>query len=515
MADSAICYPQFGVGGTVGAAMRRVRGVVAAVVIAVAVAPVPAPAQVDPTVARMRNTVHNLAAPGPREAGTARESAAFDFVAADLSAIGVGTTRRPVPLPNGRTSANLSASFGDGPVRILFGAHVDTVPSSPGADDNASGVAVLLELARRLRNGTTRVPPGTAVELVWFGAEERLAGRPANDHHFGSRQHAAGLDAFGLLPHWMLSVDMIGYGPTPLAVWFDGADPTAANLLAAAASGAGVHTATSARGDISDHEAFARRGTAAAFLWRPDNPGYHGPGDTVVFDDRLVAGLRSVEAFLAAAGNPLVSARGTVLELYVDLLVRSADVPGAAWHSALLQSGQRSAGDIGGSMLTSSEFAAYVAPLARLYLAALGRLPEHLGLFYWSGVLRSGFPLEGIAGLVSESPEFQARYGSPDNRGFVRVLYRNVLHREPDAGGEQYWVDRLNEGRSRSWLVVAFAESAEHRNATAATLPVAVAYAGLLRREPDAGGLAWWSAQPVTSLVAGLVSSAEYRARFG
>jgi hypothetical protein len=89
------------------------------------------------------------------------------------------------------------------------------------------------------------------------------------------------------------------------------------------------------------------------------------------------------------------------------------------------------------------------------------------------------------------------------------MLYRNVLHREPDSGGEQFWLDRLGEGRPRSWLVVAFAESAEHRSATAATLPVAVAYAGLLRREPDAGGLAWWSTQPVSSLVAGLVSSAE------
>ena len=33
----------------------------------------------------------------------------------------------------------------------VVGAHYDTVPSTPGADDNASAVAVLLELARRLR----------------------------------------------------------------------------------------------------------------------------------------------------------------------------------------------------------------------------------------------------------------------------------------------------------------------------------------------------------------------------
>jgi hypothetical protein len=60
-----------------------------------------------------------------------------------------------------------------------------------------------------------------------------------------------------------------------------------------------------------------------------------------------------------------------------------------------------------------------------------------------------------------------------------------------------------------------FAESAEHRGATAATLPVAVAYAGLLRRAPDAAGLAWWSTQPLGGLVGGILGSSEYRARFG
>jgi hypothetical protein len=94
-------------------------------------------------------------------------------------------------------------------------------------------------------------------------------------------------------------------------------------------------------------------------------------------------------------------------------------------------------------------------------------------------------------------------------------VYRNVLHRDPDPAGEAYWLARLAEGRTRAWLVLAFAESAEHRNATAGALPVAVAYAGLLRRSADPAGLAWWSTQPVGALVAGIVASPEYRARFG
>lgn len=51
---------------------------------------------------------------------------------------------------------------------VLVGAHYDTVPGSPGADDNASGIAVLLELARRV----ARKPPPVPVRLAAFTLEE-------------------------------------------------------------------------------------------------------------------------------------------------------------------------------------------------------------------------------------------------------------------------------------------------------------------------------------------------------
>ena len=58
----------------------------------------------------------------------------------------------------GRTVRNIEAGAGD----IVVGAHYDTVPGSPGADDNASGVAVLIELA------AMKMP----VRLVAFANEE-------------------------------------------------------------------------------------------------------------------------------------------------------------------------------------------------------------------------------------------------------------------------------------------------------------------------------------------------------
>jgi Zn-dependent M28 family amino/carboxypeptidase len=82
---------------------------------------------------------------------------------------------------------------------ILIGAHYDSVPGSPGADDNASGVAVMLELARLLDREPVRRP----VWLVAFDLEE-----------WGMRGSAAlaeELKRTGPRPSWMASLEMLGY----------------------------------------------------------------------------------------------------------------------------------------------------------------------------------------------------------------------------------------------------------------------------------------------------------------
>ena len=82
---------------------------------------------------------------------------------------------------------------------ILVGAHYDTVPGSPGADDNATGVAALLEIARAL----TLAPPRSPIQLVAFDLEEYgLA---------GSRYYAQHLHQQGLSLRLMLSLEMLGY----------------------------------------------------------------------------------------------------------------------------------------------------------------------------------------------------------------------------------------------------------------------------------------------------------------
>ncbi len=82
---------------------------------------------------------------------------------------------------------------------ILIGAHYDAVPDTPGADDNASGVVVLLELARLFAQQPARHP----IRLVAFDLEEYGM--------VGSTHYAHDLRQRGEALRLMLSLEMLGY----------------------------------------------------------------------------------------------------------------------------------------------------------------------------------------------------------------------------------------------------------------------------------------------------------------
>jgi aminopeptidase YwaD len=239
-----------------------------------------------------------LLADGPRVAGSSSEAAAVQAFAADAATItGSLPSLESVPLPGGGMSRNVWASeVGRGDRVLLLGAHLDTVEGSPGADDNGSGLVVLLELLRRL---VAEPPSGLRVAVVAFGAEEVLAGMAPDNHHFGSRLAAERLGNEGMLPDWMISVDMVGVGDRLMAVSYEDTDPSLAVEIAGAAEAVGVPVTTLSRGDISDHEAFARAGVPAAFVWRPDNPAWHTPDDTTVVDAALLENLAVLESLVA------------------------------------------------------------------------------------------------------------------------------------------------------------------------------------------------------------------------
>lgn len=108
---------------------------------------------------------------GPRAAGTPGESQAAQYVATVFQAIGYSPeTQTFTENSNGQsiTSANIIAvKKGTSPQEILVGAHYDSSDKGAGADE-ASGVAVMLELARMLLNQTT---PYT-IRFVAFGATD-------------------------------------------------------------------------------------------------------------------------------------------------------------------------------------------------------------------------------------------------------------------------------------------------------------------------------------------------------
>lgn len=105
----------------------------------------------------------------------------------------------------GATYRNVIASFGpDTPERIVIGAHYDAAGPFPGADDNVSGVAGLLELAHLLG----QAPPPVRVELVAYSLEEPPYFRSP---YMGSAVHARALVEQGVRVRAMLSLEMIGY----------------------------------------------------------------------------------------------------------------------------------------------------------------------------------------------------------------------------------------------------------------------------------------------------------------
>lgn len=103
----------------------------------------------------------------------------------------------------------------------------------------------------------------------------------------------------------------------------------------------------------------------------------------------------------------------------------------------------------------------------RIYQAAFDRKPDNSGLKYWISQIDGGSSLENVANAFIGSQEFQYKYGNNLSNGeFVTKIYNNVLHRNPDQGGYDYWLSQINSGSMTKAAVLAgFAESAENKAA--------------------------------------------------
>src|SRR6266545_533742 len=125
------------------------------------------------------------------------------WIRSQLEESGARVSEQPFPV-EGQSYRNLVASFGPETVeRVVVGAHYDVWGELPGADDNASGVAGLIELAHLL----AVAPLSARVELVAFTLEEPPAFGSAA---MGSAVHARSLREANARVRAMLSLEMIG-----------------------------------------------------------------------------------------------------------------------------------------------------------------------------------------------------------------------------------------------------------------------------------------------------------------
>jgi Zn-dependent M28 family amino/carboxypeptidase len=257
---------------------------------------------------RLRHHVEVLAQ-SPRVPTSRAHRDAEDYIADQLQAAGFAVQEAGY-LPEGTPCTNLIARLPPENTQhplVIIGAHYDTVPDSPGADDNASAVAALLEVARwlgpRLAAGVSALTG--RIQLVAYDLEEY--------GYVGSSIHSSELAKAGAAVRGMISLEMLGYtdqrpGSQQLPPSLAGLYPNVANFIGVCGNEASrslLEPVVAAMKGIaglpveslvvpgcgetlppvrlSDHASFWDRGYPALMITDTSfmrNPHYHQPSDT-------------------------------------------------------------------------------------------------------------------------------------------------------------------------------------------------------------------------------------------
>lgn len=263
---------------------------------------------------------------GPKVSGTPESAAAADWLLARFSDAGVQAARYPFtddapagPSPFCNVIATLPPAPGTvppgaAPRLLLVAAHYDTksgIPGFVGANDSASGVAVLLELARVW---SANPLPGTEIRLACLDGEECAVEYGPRDGLHGSRHWAESLESTGDLPRIraFILLDMVGDADLTLTLPRN-CTPSLLTLAFESARAEGMRNRLSLfpGAVLDDHVPFLDRGVPALDLIdfhygsAPAlNDYWHTPADT---PDKLAAASLALSARLVlriAAGLP-------------------------------------------------------------------------------------------------------------------------------------------------------------------------------------------------------------------
>ncbi|MGV9451537.1 M28 family peptidase [Streptomyces sp. NPDC003635] len=195
---------------------------------------------------------------GNRAHGRAGYRASLDFVKAKLDAAGYTTTIQQFTT-SGSTGYNLIADWpgGDTNQVVMAGAHLDSVTSGPGINDNGSGSAAILETA--LAVARSGYQPTKHLRFAWWGAEELgLVGSKYYVNNLPSTDRAK-ISGY-------LNFDMIG-SPNPGYFVYDD-DPAIEKTFKDYFAGLGVPTEIETEGDgRSDHASFKNVGIPVGGLF--------------------------------------------------------------------------------------------------------------------------------------------------------------------------------------------------------------------------------------------------------
>lgn len=235
--------------------------------------------------ARVAEVVRVLAGEvGPRETTSDGYRRAGAYVADRFRVLGYRVTNQRFRVPAGLSNLvavpdgdtfNVVAEprgFDRSRPHVVVGAHLDTVPQAPGAVDNATGVGVVIELARL----AALMPPAAPVVFVAFGGEEARV--PKGGLH-GSKAFVAGLTSIQRAAVTAaIVIDRAGTGRrVPVCTASDASRALAREVLARARR-AGV-PAFACTNSSSDHVSFMRAGVKALRIGPDDFPEYHTPRD--------------------------------------------------------------------------------------------------------------------------------------------------------------------------------------------------------------------------------------------
>lgn len=203
-------------------------------------------------------------------------------------------------------------------------------------------------------------------------------------------------------------------------------------------------------------------------------------------DDTLIGGAGN-DVFVASDGNDTVEGGGglntliietTLSEiatqqrgndlvfLYDGLEITTTDIDYVAFQDGVYAI-------VGSDAPVSFETAARAGDqITLVYNAGLNREIDSSGLNHWVSELNTGGSLNDLATGIINSQEFKSAFGDVEEgeaADFVQILYTNVLDREGDQAGVDFWVDGMAAGQTKADVLVAFSLSEENRDAVTAS----------------------------------------------